>query len=386
MTTARPIPRFPVSVVGSWPRPDWLLRAMKRRSPDLEQVRDRATLLAIEQQEAAGVDVISDGEQRRDNFYSFLTEKLDGVRLMTMADLLDHVEDKAGFEALLQALDVPAFAIKNPTIVGPLRRREPLAAREAEFLRAHTRRACKVALPGPYLLSRSMWVKALSGDAYPTRERLCDDIVQILRDELRELAALGVEVVQFDEPVLTELVFAGKAAKRTFMCAALAAADDPAAELALAVELINRVVAGATAGTATRTALHVCRGNWSRDEQVLLAGTYEPLLPTFAAMQVDQFVLEYATPRAGSEALLQQLPRRCTVGFGAVNPRTAPDERPADVAKRAGALADLLGADRVWLNPDCGFGTFAERPVATADVAVAKLRILADAAATLRLA
>jgi 5-methyltetrahydropteroyltriglutamate--homocysteine methyltransferase len=381
MNAPRPIPRFPVSVVGSWPRPDWLLKAMKKKSPDLAELRDKATLLAIEQQEAAGVDVLSDGEQRRDNFYSFLTEKLDGVQLMSMAELLDYVEDKAAFEALLQALDVPAFAIKNPTITGRMRRREPLAVREAEFLRAHSKRATKIALPGPYLLSRSMWVQKLSGQAYPTRELLCDDVVRILREELLELAALGVEIVQFDEPVLTELVFAGKAAKRTFMCAALAAADDPAAELDLAVELINRVVEGVE---GTMTAVHVCRGNWSRQEDVLLSGDYEPLLPALARMQVDQFVLEYATPRAGPESLLAQLPDRCSVGFGAVNPRTEPTERAEDVAARVRALAELLGPDRIWLNPDCGFGTFAERPVATAEVAQQKLRILADAARALR--
>lgn len=381
MPMHRPIPRFPASVVGSWPRPRWLLEATKRRAPDLEELRDQATLLAIKQQEDAGVDVLTDGEQRRDNFYSFLTEKLDGVQLMTMADLLDYVEDKAGFEALLQTLDVPAFAIKNPTITGKMKRREPLAVREAMFLRAHTTRACKVALPGPYLLSRSMWVQKLSAAAYPTRESLCDDVVKILREELLELAALGVEIVQFDEPVLTELVFAGKAQKRTFMCAALAATDDPSGELELAVSLINRVVAGIG---GTRTAVHVCRGNWSRDEEVLLSGTYEPLLPTLAKMQVDQFVLEYATPRAGPEALLQRLPSRCTIGFGVVNPRTEATERVEDVAARVRALADLLGPDRVWLNPDCGFGTFAERPVATPAVAAAKLRILADAARSLR--
>ncbi|MBK8101690.1 MAG: cobalamin-independent methionine synthase II family protein [Planctomycetes bacterium] len=377
----RPIPKFPVSVVGSWPRPRWLLEATKKRAADLAELRDQATLLAIKQQEDAGVDVLSDGEQRRDNFYSFLTEKLDGVQLMTMADLLDFVEDKAAFEGLLQALDVPAWAIKNPTITGRMRRREPLAVREAEFLRAHTTRACKVALPGPYLLSRSMWVQKLSAQAYPTRAALCDDVVQILRDELRELAALGVEIVQFDEPVLTELVFAGKAATRTFMCAALAAAADPAAELELAVELINRVVADIP---GTRTAVHVCRGNWSRQEEVLLSGTYEPLLPYLARMQVDQFVLEYATPRAGPEALLTQLPKTCSVGFGAVNPRTDPDEDPVAVAERVGRLAELLGRERIWLNPDCGFGTFAERPVATAAVAEAKCRTLAAAAARLR--
>ncbi|MBL9079186.1 MAG: cobalamin-independent methionine synthase II family protein [Planctomycetes bacterium] len=381
MSEPRPIPRFPVSVVGSWPRPRWLLEAQQKRAKDLDHLRDQATLLAIKLQEDAGVDVLSDGEQRRDNFYSFLAEKLDGITLMTMADLLDHVEDKAGFEALLQTLDVPAFAIKNPTITGRLARRQPLAVREAEFLRRHTTRACKITLPGPYLLSRSMWVQKLSAQAYPTRERLCDDLVAILRAELQELAALGVEIVQFDEPVLTELVFAGKAATRTFMCAALAAAADPAAELRLAVELINRVVDGIA---GTRTALHVCRGNWSRKEDVLLAGDYDPLLPYLSQMRIDQFVLEYATPRAGSETLLKQLPPGRTVGFGAINPRTDPDEDPAAIAARVRRLVATLGHERIWLNPDCGFGTFADRPVAGEAAAVRKMEILAAAARQLR--
>jgi len=377
----RALPAYPVSVVGSWPRPRWLLEATKKRAPDLEALRDQAVLLAIKLQEDAGVDLLTDGEQRRDNFYSFLSERLEGVRLMSLAELLDHVEDKAAFEGLLQALDVPAYAIHNPTVVGPLARRRPLAADDARFLLAHTSRAVKVCLPGPYLLSRSMWVKSLSSTAYPTRESLCDDVVRVLREELQELATLGVDAVQLDEPVLSEVVFAGKSATRTFMCAALAASASPESELDLAVELVNRVVAGVR---GPLTALHVCRGNWSRQEEVLLAGSYEALLPTFARMDVDQFVLEYATPRAGPEALLAALPRAKSIGFGVVNPRTETIEEPEEIAGRVRALEERLGKGRIHLNPDCGFGTFAERPVARPEVAFAKLRTLARAAALLR--
>ena len=374
-------PLFPVTVVGSWPRPRWLLDAVKRRSPDLEAVRDEATLLAIKYQEDAGVDIVTDGEQRRDNFYSFICERLDGIRLMTMADLLDYVEDKAAFENLLQALDVPAFAIKNPTVIGPLRRREPLVMHDVEFLRAHTRKPIKATLPGPYLLSRSTWVKNLSDTAYPTRESLADAIVSILRDEIRELAATGADIIQLDEPVLSEVVFAGKAATRTFMCAALAAGASPEAELELAVDLINRVVEGVT---GSLTALHICRGNWSQHEDVLLSGSYEPLLPYLSRMHVDQFVLEYATPRAGAPEALRSLPARASVGFGVVNPRTAEIEAPEAITDRVRALSRLLGPERIFLNPDCGFGTFAERPVATAATAYKKLQALAAAAAFLR--
>ena len=356
---------------------------MKRGRADLRTLQDEATLLAIKYQEDAGVDIVSDGEQRRDNFYSFICHRLDGIRLMTMAELLEYVEDKAAFETLLKALDVPAFAIKNPTVVGKLSPKEPLVLEDFKFLREHTRKPVKVTLPGPYLLSRSTWVKNLSDTAYPTREALADDIVQILRDELQALAAAGADIVQFDEPVLTELVFAGKSATRTFMCAALAASASPEGELEFAVDLINRVVAGIDGPIL---ALHVCRGNWSQKEEVLLEGSYDPLIPYFARMQVQQLVLEYATPRAGTLEALQALPAEVQLGFGAVNPRTTVLESPEEVASRVTQLAELIAPERIYLNPDCGFGTFADRPVGTPDVAFKKLGVLSQAAALLRAA
>ena len=141
--------KYPVTVVGSWPRPAWLIEAMKRRSSSLAELKDQATLLAIKYQEDAGVDIVSDGEQRRDNFYSFISDRLEGIRLMTLAELLDYVEDKAAFENLLNALDVPAFAIKNPVVVGKVRRRGPLVMDDYRFLRrAHARKRSRSRCPG----------------------------------------------------------------------------------------------------------------------------------------------------------------------------------------------------------------------------------------------
>lgn len=377
----RPLPAFPVTTVGSWPRPDWLLRAQKRRSDDLPELENRACLEALRAQEECGVDLVTDGEQRRDNFFSFLCDRIEGLQLMTMADLLEYVEDRAGFEAMLQTLDVPAYAIKNGAVTGPLRAKGPLVLDDYRFLREHTDRPIKVTLPGPYLLCRSSWVEALSREAYPTREELGDDIVKLLRAELEQLAAAGVDVVQFDEPVLTELVFAGKSATRTFMCAALAATASPESELELAVDLLNRTVEGIE---GPMTAVHVCRGNWSRDEGVLLSGSYDGLLPYLQRMRVGQFVLEYATERAGDPALLAGLPEGSSIGFGVVNPRTDSIESPAHVAARVRALADAVGHDRIHLNPDCGFGTFADRPMNSSEVARRKLETLAEAAVLLR--
>lgn len=344
-------------------------------------MQDQATLLAIKYQEDAGIDVVSDGEQRRDNFYSFIAERLEGIKLMTMADLLDYVEDKAAFENLLTALDVPAFAIKNPTVVGKIQRRRPLVLEDYHFLRKHTRKPVKVTLPGPYLLSRSTWVKGLSEATYPDGDSLADDIVVVLREELKDLAAAGADIVQFDEPVLTEILLAGKSATRTFMCAALAAAASPEGELERAVDLMNRVTEGIQGPTV---AIHVCRGNWSTNEDVLLAGPYDALMPYLSRMKVDQFVLEYATPRAGSPDALRLLPAHSQIGFGAVNPRTRSLENVEDVVSRVRRTESFISPERVYLNPDCGFGTFAERPVADAQTAFAKLNVLVKTANELR--
>lgn len=373
--------KYPVTVVGSWPRPTWLLEAMKRRSPSLAELKDQATLLAIKYQEDAGVDIISDGEQRRDNFYSFISERLEGVRLMTLAELLDYVEDKAAFENLLNALDVPAFAIKNPVVVGKVRRRAPLVMDDYRFLREHTGKPVKITLPGPYLLSRSTWVKGLSESTYPDGDRLGNDIVAVLREELQELASAGAEMVQFDEPVLSELLLAGRSATRTFMCAALAASSSPESELERAVSLLNRVVEGINGPTLC---VHVCRGNWSRNEDVLLAGPYDGLMPYLNRMKLDQFVLEYATARAGPPQALAQLQPRAQIGYGVVNPRTAEIEKPEEMVARVRELTRFIAPERVFLNPDCGFGTFAERPVADAQTAYAKLSALSAAARELR--
>jgi 5-methyltetrahydropteroyltriglutamate--homocysteine methyltransferase len=381
------LPLFPVTVVGSLPRSKPMQQALRKRQAgriseaEFQATADVAVRECLNMQIAAGVDIVSDGEQRRDNFYSFIAEKVEGVRLMSLADMLEYVEDKAAFERLLNALDVPAFAIKNPVVVGKLQRAKPLALDDFRFLKNLTDRAIKVALPGPYLLTRSMWVKSLSADLYPTKEALGEDVTRILREELIALRDAGCDIVQFDEPVLTEVAFAGPHATHTFMCAALSEKSSPEAELSFAVELLNRVVEGVE---GVKTALHVCRGNWSRNESVLLQGAYDPLIPYFSRMQVRQFVLEYATERAGSVEALAALPEDREIGLGVCNPRTSEIETVEFITAKARSLLKFRPAQTLYLNPDCGFGTFADRPVNTLETAALKLRALHDAAQALR--
>jgi 5-methyltetrahydropteroyltriglutamate--homocysteine methyltransferase len=377
-----PLPLFPVTTVGSFPRSNDLLKALKgRRRGDLteeefQKVADQAVLEILRLQEESGVDIVTDGEQRRDNFYSFVSEKLEGVRMMTLAEMLDYVEDKAGFEKILKTLDVPAFAISNPTCVGPIARRKPLAVDELRFLRAHTDRPIKIPLPGPYLLTRAMWVPELTGQVYGSKEELGQQVVKILREELLELVEAGASFIQFDEPVLTELVFT-QGQTRTFMCAALAARKDPAEELDFARTLINQVTEGIE---GVRIGLHVCRGNWSRDESTLLRGEYSPLRPTFEALSVDQLVLEYATPRAGDLVHFKGK----ELGLGVVNPRTDIIESVDEIAARVDEALEILPKESIFLNPDCGFGTFALRPMNELPAIRQKLAAMVGAAERLR--
>lgn len=378
-----PLPLFPVTTVGSWPRSEGLLRAQRKKlrgelsAAEFDKLADDEVITFLRLQEEVGVDLVTDGEQRRENFYSFAAEKLEGVQLMSLADMLDVVEDRAGFEKILQTLDVPAFSIYNPTCVGKLSRKSPLAADEVRFVKANSAKAVKATLPGPYLLTRAMYVQEVTRQHYATKEELGEDVVRVLRDEVAELIEAGADFIQIDEPVLTELVFT-QGQTRTFMCAALAARKDPAEELEFAADLINRVFAGFS---GVRTGMHVCRGNWSRDETTLLSGSYAPLRDTFSKLNVDQLVLEYATPRAGDMVPLSGK----ELGLGVVNPRTGQVESAEEIAAKVRAALEVFEPERIFLNPDCGFGTFSARPMNDRETAKRKLEAMVAAANDLRL-
>jgi 5-methyltetrahydropteroyltriglutamate--homocysteine methyltransferase len=376
------LPLFPVTTVGSWPQPPQVaqaLRACRRQRIDrqeLEHVADEAIVAFLRLQHELGVDIVTDGELRRDNFYSFAAQRLEGVRLMTLAEMLDVVEDKAGFERLLQTLDVPAYSISGPVCIGRITRREPLTVEDLRFARRHTDRPIKVTLPGPYLLTRAMFVPELSRPHYKDKEALAEDVVALLRGEIEELASEGADFVQLDEPVLTEVAFA-PSRTRTFMCAALAARKDPAEELGFATSLINRVVDGFG---GIRIGVHVCRGNWSRDETTLLRGGYQALKGHLDRLAVTQLVLEYATDRAGDVIAFPEK----ELGLGVVNPRTDAIESAASIRSAVEQALRVYPASSVFLNPDCGFGTFSNRPMNSEAVAAAKISAMVAAARDLR--
>lgn len=379
----------PLSVmgIGSWPRPRWLIRALHERlegrlpESEFEATADDAVRLAVDAQLRAGVDVVTDGEQRRDSYASFVGGRLDNCQLIPLTDLLPLVDDPETFAAELRALDVPAGEVRHPAVFGPLGRSRSIALHEAQFLKTVTHHPVKVALPGPYLLSRTLWMECISDNAYESREHIAVDIVRVLREELADLLAAGVALVQFDEPVLSEVVYTGPKQRRSFMCGALSEKGDSATELAFARDLVNAVTAGFP---TERIALHMCRGNWTPDESTCLAGDYAPLAATFREMNVGTYMLELCTPRAGEIDVLRALPEDRRIGVGVVNQKYARIESPDEILAKAEAAIRVFGPARVLLNPDCGFATFADNPLASADIAERKLQAIATAARTLR--
>jgi 5-methyltetrahydropteroyltriglutamate--homocysteine methyltransferase len=382
-----PIPPLSVMGIGSWPRPRWMLQAIHEHletrlsEAEFQQTADDAVRLAMDAQIRAGVDVVTDGEQRRDSYASFVGSRLEGCQLVPITDLLPYVANPEKFEQDLRALDVPATKVRHPALLGRIRRVHPLAVHELCFAQTLTDTPIKVALPGPYLLTRTLWMDCLEERAYPSREPLVEDIILVLREEIQELLDQGASLVQLDEPVLTEVVFGKPQNDRSFMCGALTEKRDPQEELAFAATILQRVLQGFP---RDRLAMHVCRGNWSRDESVALTGDYTPLVPFFQQIPVGTFFLELCTSRAGELEVLADLPKDCRVGIGVVNQKLDEIESVESILVKAEKAIAIFGADRILLTPDCGFATFADNPIASAKVAEAKLNAIHQASRILR--
>ncbi len=158
----------------------------------------------------------------------------------------------------------------------------------------------------------------------------------------------------------------------------MATRRDAGDELAYAAELMNQVVKGFE--DQVRIGLHVCRGNWSKREDVLISGDYQPLVSCFSQMNVKQLVLEYATPRAGDLAIIGKEFHEREIGLGVCNPRTDQAESVKEIAERVRDALMFWSPEKIFLNPDCGFGCFANRCVNEEQVAFEKLKAMVGAA------
>jgi 5-methyltetrahydropteroyltriglutamate--homocysteine methyltransferase len=330
------------------PRSDFVRDVLDLPDGDPERLprMDAAIAYIIALQEASGIDVVSDGEWRRRSYIGVIAEIMDGFARETRDGLSWH------------------------TVVAPMTPRRPgLLGEEARFLVRHTTRPTKVALPSPYLLAQRMWDPERSREAYPTREAFMRALVPVLRTELSAVAAAGVTVAQFDDPHLCLL--ADPKVRAEFA--------EPDAEAALCVDLLNEITAGID---GVITAVHLCRRNKGRQGWIGEGG-YGPIVPFLGRLEVQQYVLEFTIPVAGDFAVLRELPDDRLIGLGCVDCRGERIDSPAAIVDRVEQALRHVDAERVWLNPDCGFapGSAADIPI---DEAYAKLRSEATAARLLR--
>jgi 5-methyltetrahydropteroyltriglutamate--homocysteine methyltransferase len=307
------------TVVGSYPQPDWLIdrerlgarlppRVRARElwrvpEPYLEEAQDDATRLAVQDMELAGVDVITDGEMRRESYSNRFATALDGVDL-----------DNPGI-----ALDRTGHENPVPRVTGPIRRRGPVETRDVEFLRAITNRRIKITVPGPFTMTHQA-----QNDHYPDERSLALAYAEAVNAELRDLKASGADVVQIDEPYLQ-------------------ARPEPARDYA--VEAINR----ALEGIEGETVLHTCFG-YAHIVKDRLTGY--PFLGELSDCAASHISLETAQPNLDA-SLLRDLPGK-TIVLGVLDLGSTEAETPELVADRIRRALAVVEPERLVVAPDCG--------------------------------
>ena len=326
---------LPTTVVGSYPVPEWLERLKtdyyQRRisAQHLNEIHEVAIKAALKDQELTGLDIVSDGELRRDNDIDYLLTRVPGVDIPHRAktDYYDYYD--AAVTRLLPDPDGSGLGL----------------ATDFAFTREQTDRPIKFSFTGPFSLSRR-----IRNTAYGDPANLVRALARWLNAAARELADTGAGLLQIDEPFL--------------------AGYPEAAELA--IEAVNIV----TAGVDATWALHVCYGN--RYARPLWEGHYDFLFPSVLAAQVDLLVLEFARKGPGDLRLFKQYAWDRSVGLGVIDVKTAEVESPDLVASRIRRALEFVPADRLVVNPDCGL-----RHLPT-DVARAKLRAMVAGTAQVR--
>jgi 5-methyltetrahydropteroyltriglutamate--homocysteine methyltransferase len=332
--------------VGSLLRPPYLLQARQEHATGgldaatFKGIEDRAVREVLSLQEEVGCRVVTDGELRRQSFQSELVAACDGFQ---------GVDADAWLWGDWHSEVVGDLRVERPpelAVVAPLRRRRGLATEEFTFLRAHSDRVGKVTLPSPTLFA-NLWSPERSVEAYPSFDAFMADVVDILRDEVRELVRLGCTYLQLDAPHYPLLI------DPTWRAFYEARGWPLERWLSYGVELDNAVI---EAGRPATFGFHLCRGN--QHSRWLVAGGYEAIAgPIFGAVQADRLLLEYDDQRSGTFDPLRLIPDDRVVVLGLVTTKK-PDLEPADdLAARIRAASRFVGLDRLAVGTQCGFAT-----------------------------
>ena len=274
---------------------------------------------AVLLQEIAGLDVVTDGEWRRQAYTHVIDDLCSGF-----------TQD-------------PRPGIRFGLIVTePISAKSPgLLANDAKFLVNNSNRLTKISVPSPYILGARLWDPDYSTKAYPTREKFIDDLVPILNYELQQLVKSGIDIIQIDEPDMAVLL---DPAKEPIY-------GDREYDLKLGSTKINEMIHGID---GARTAMHMCRWN-SLNRGWHWEGGYEPIIETLKSINVNQFFMEFSIPVAGSVSILKELPEDKLIGLGCLDPRSELIPTAEDIVKRVEEALKYVSPDRIGLNPDCGF-------------------------------
>ena len=334
---------LPTTVVGSYPQPDWLVnRQMLSKSVPrvrmdiwrveqqwLEQAQDDATIVAIRDMERAGIDIITDGEIRRESYSNRFATALEGIDM----ERPGHVKARSGQETPV------------PRVVARIRRKGSVETRDMQFLRRNTDRTAKITLPGPFTMSQQA-----ANEFYKDEDEMVMDYAVAVNEEARDLEKAGADIIQLDEPWLR---------------------NDPDAAKRIAVKAINR----ALQGLKVPTIVHLCFGY-----AALVPGETKPtgysFLPQLADRTADQISIEAAQPKLDL-GVLKDLSRK-KILLGVLDLSAQKAETPDLVAERIRAGLKHLAADKLIPAPDCGMKYLPR------DLAFAKLKALSEGAAIVR--
>lgn len=320
------LPILPTTVVGSYSMPGWLERlkteyfARRISRHDLDEIHDAAVKAAIKDQEIAGIDILTDGELRRDNMIDYFVERFPGVQI-------DRSSKKFYY-------DFYDSVVQGKLPMAPLGLSE-----DFRFLRAFTDRETKFCVTGPHSLS-----KRIRNEHYPSEEAFAMDIARVLNLELKELVKAGARLIQIDEPYYSGFP------------------DD----LTWGVKVLNALVEGVEA----KIAVHICYGN--RYGKPSWEGSYRYLFPRILEAKVHQLTLEFARRGGEDLDLFREFAPPFELGVGVIDVKTQAVETPDMVAERIRKALEVVPAERVFILPDCGCFHLPR------DVAFAKLRAMVE--------
>jgi 5-methyltetrahydropteroyltriglutamate--homocysteine methyltransferase len=331
------------TIAGSLPKPGWLAEtgklwpAWRQEGEALAAAKRDATILALKLQEDAGIDIVSDGEMSRQHFVHGFLENLNGIDFARKVRM--GIRDNR-------------YEADCPSVTGPLRRRGSVHATEARLARAHTARALKFTLPGPMTI-----IDTIANAHYRDRVEMAMAFAALLNEEARELAAIGVDVIQFDEPAFN--VYMAEAA-------------------GWGIDALHRAIDGLTC----KTAVHICYGYGIKANIDWKAGLgaewrqYEKVFPALAASRIDQVSLECINSRVPAE--LMALLAGKDVLVGAIDVATDHVEAPDEVAATIDRALNYVPADRLYPCTNCGLAPL------SMELAYKKLAALSAGAALVR--